>query len=58
MTLLIVIGIIVVVAVAVLIGMSLPGRVASEHRVTPHSDLDAESEAFRDHPPGGGTGSI
>lgn len=58
MSLLVLIGIIVVVAVVVWIGMSLPGRAASQHRVSPHSDLDAESEAFRDHPPGGGTGSI
>ena len=58
MTLLILIGIIVVVAVVVVIGMSQPGRVASEHRATSHSELDAESEAFRHHPPGGGTGSI
>ena len=58
MTLLALIGIIAVVAIAVVIGMSLPNRLASQHRVTSHSDLDAESEAFRDHPPGGGTGSI
>lgn len=58
MTILVLIGIIVVVAVAVVIGMSLPGRVASRSPGTRHTDLDAESEAFRDHPPGGGTGSI
>lgn len=54
----IVILIIVVVVVAALVAVALPGRLASGNRVTPHSDLDAESEAFRDHPPGGGTGSI
>ena len=58
MALLVLIGIIVFVAVAIVIGMSLPGRVASQHRVSPHSELDDESEAFRHHPPGGGTGSI
>lgn len=58
MTILVLIGIIVVVAVAVVIGMSLPGRIASRSPGNLHSDLDAESEAFRDHPPGGGTGSI
>ncbi len=50
--------IIVIVVVAAVLAIALPGRAASGNRVTPHSELDAESEAFRDHPPGGGTGSI
>jgi hypothetical protein len=47
-----------VVTLILVIALGVPQRPASRNRTTTHSDLDAESEAFRGHPPGGGTGGI
>lgn len=60
MTLLIVLGIIVVVGIVVAVAVSFPQRVSTEsHGVHTNKDsLDSESESYRDHPPGGGTGGI
>jgi hypothetical protein len=49
---------IVAVAAILVIALLVPQRPASYNKRTTHSDVDAESEAFREHPPGGGTGGI
>lgn len=49
---------IVAVAAILVIALLVPQRPASHNRLTTHSDVDAEAEAFREHPPGGGTGGI
>jgi hypothetical protein len=58
----IVIALVVVVAAVVVVALLVPDRVASgghgQHATEAANDVDAETEAYRGHPPGGGTGSL
>lgn len=53
--------ILTVVAVALLVlvvALIVPARIASRGHTHSHSTVDDESEAFREHHPGGNTGGI
>lgn len=60
MTLAVVLGLAVLVALVVAAAVWFPQRVSTEsHGVHTRGDtLDGEAESYRDHPPGGGTGGL
>jgi len=61
MTVVLVIGLIAVVAVVVAVAVSFQQRVSSESigvHTGEHDVLDGETDSYRDHPPGGGTGGL
>lgn len=53
----IVIGLVILALLAIGVAV-VTQRVASQHRFGSHSDVDAETKAYEQHPPGGNTGGI
>jgi len=58
MSLMMIVIVLVVLAVVGIGVLVTTQRVASEHKVSEHSDVDAETEAHLKHPPGGNTGGL
>lgn len=58
----VVVVIVALVAVVLAVALMAPQRPASggqaQHAVDGEGDVDDETHAYRDHPPGGGTGSL
>lgn len=55
---LILLGAVLLAGVVFLVAVTAPEHFSSRSRASSHSHLDNESQAYRDHTPGGGTGSL